>query len=83
MMRSGSFMKWSLGGAGLVCLLTEPAAAAKLSELAAKLPLRFEENVGQVRETEVRYFARGSGYRLFLEPQAASVLLAKPTPPEM
>ncbi|HZF11394.1 MAG TPA: hypothetical protein VFE33_21600, partial [Thermoanaerobaculia bacterium] len=42
-----------------------------LSELAAKLPLRFEKNVGQVREAEVRYFARGSGYQLFLEPQAA------------
>ena len=77
MLRSG-FMKWSLGGAGLVCLLAIPLATAAqaepvnaLSELAAKLPLRFEKNVGQVREAEVQYFARGSGYQLFLEPQAA------------
>jgi uncharacterized repeat protein (TIGR01451 family) len=41
-------------------------AAGKLAELAAKMPLRFEENVGQVREPGVRYFARGKGYRLFL-----------------
>ena len=43
-----------------------PSAQEKLAELAAKMPLRFEENAGQVREAGVRYFARGNGYRLFL-----------------
>ncbi len=42
------------------------AAQSKLAELAAKLPLRFEPNVGQVKDAEVRYFARGRGYRLSL-----------------
>jgi uncharacterized repeat protein (TIGR01451 family) len=43
-----------------------PAAQTRLAELAARMPLRFEENVGQVKEMKVRYFARGRGYRLFL-----------------
>src|SRR5580658_757921 len=30
-----------------------------------KLPLRFEENVGQT-DSQVRYISRGSGYTLFL-----------------
>jgi uncharacterized repeat protein (TIGR01451 family) len=43
-----------------------PAAKNRLAELAAKMPLRFEENIGQVKEADVRFFARGPGYRLFL-----------------
>jgi len=46
-------------------------AQAKLAELAAKMPLRFEENVGQVSETGIRYLARGKGYRLFLRTDGA------------
>lgn len=57
--------------AGLLGLLAASASAApsaqsKLAEISAKMPLRFEENVGQVREARVRYFARGTGYRLSL-----------------
>jgi uncharacterized repeat protein (TIGR01451 family) len=41
-------------------------AQTRLAELAAKMPLRFEQNVGQVKAAGVRYFARGRGYRLAL-----------------
>jgi uncharacterized repeat protein (TIGR01451 family) len=41
-------------------------AQARLTELSANMPLRFEQNVGQVNEVGVRYFARGRGYRLDL-----------------
>ena len=51
----------------------EPGAQASaqkmLAELAAKMPLRFEENVGQMKKPEIRYFAQGRGYRLFLGPE--------------
>lgn len=63
----------------LFCLLATAASAAPanereaarsapsmLTELSAEMPLRFEENVGQVKEAGVRYFTRGKGYRLFL-----------------
>jgi uncharacterized repeat protein (TIGR01451 family) len=55
-------------GAVLFCLLSAAASAApaSLGEMTAKMPLRFEENVGQVKDAEVRYFARGRGYRLSL-----------------
>jgi Beta-propeller repeat len=39
-----------------------------------KLPLRFEENIGQTAR-EVRYVAHGGGYELFLTPQEAVVAL--------
>ncbi|HEV7785513.1 MAG TPA: SBBP repeat-containing protein, partial [Thermoanaerobaculia bacterium] len=41
-------------------------AQTRLAELSASMPLRFEQNVGQVKEAGVRYFARGRGYRLAL-----------------
>lgn len=44
-----------------------PAAAAIRS---AKLPISFEENLGQVGE-QVKYLARGEGYTLFLTSHAA------------
>ena len=54
----------------LFCLLstaaTVSAAPASLAEVTAKMPLRFEENAGQVKDAGVRYFARGTGYRLAL-----------------
>lgn len=59
--------------AALFCLppAVVSAAPVKLAELAAKMPLRFEENVGQVREAGVRYFAAGKGYRLSLGSEEA------------
>jgi uncharacterized repeat protein (TIGR01451 family) len=44
---------------------------SRFAALAAKMPLRFEQNLGQMREAGVSYFARGSGYRLALTPQEA------------
>ena len=68
----------------LFCLLAATASAtpvnargaaqtaqARLAELAANMPLRFEQNVGQVKEPGVRYFAQGRGYRLFLGSEEA------------
>ncbi|MEA2691662.1 MAG: hypothetical protein QOJ16_1049 [Acidobacteriota bacterium] len=63
------------GSAAIIsCLLATVVSAAPvndrtatpLAELAAKMPLRFEANAGQVKEPGVRYFARGRGYRLSL-----------------
>ncbi|HXU30263.1 MAG TPA: SBBP repeat-containing protein, partial [Thermoanaerobaculia bacterium] len=58
-------------GATIIEPATSGAAQATLSEILAKLPLRFEENVGQVKAPGVRYFARGEGYRLFLDAEGA------------
>ncbi|HXU33404.1 MAG TPA: SBBP repeat-containing protein [Thermoanaerobaculia bacterium] len=46
-------------------------AARKAADFSAKLPIRFEENVGQVKDGDVRFFARGRGYRLFLGREGA------------
>src|SRR5262245_2151767 len=40
----------------------------------ARLPLRFEPNRGQA-DPEVRYFARGRGYALFLTPTGSTLVL--------
>src|SRR6266403_654693 len=46
-------------------------------EAYGKLPLSFEENVGQTAQ-EVRYVSRGAGYELFLTPQEAVLALRTP-----
>jgi uncharacterized repeat protein (TIGR01451 family) len=51
--------------------VSQRAAQAKLAELSAKMPLRFEENVGQVKDAGVRYFARGKGYWISLSSREA------------
>lgn len=56
----------------------EPAAiratsSLRAAELLAQLPLRFEANRGQT-EAEVKYFARGPNYAIFLKP--AEVVIA-------
>jgi hypothetical protein len=54
------------------------AARARVTAAAASWPLRFEENVGQVRGAEagdVRYLSRGSAYTLFLTSREAVLLL--------
>ena len=43
----------------------------------AKLPLRFEANLGQT-DSRVKFLARGSGYTLFLTPGEAVLSLRKP-----
>jgi hypothetical protein len=50
---------------------------AKWLEAYGKLPLRFEENMGQTAR-EVRYVAHGDRYELFLTAQEAVVALARP-----
>ncbi len=54
------------------------AAHRRVQAAAAKLPLRFEENVGQVNGPEardVRYISRGSAYSLFLTSSEAVLVL--------
>src|SRR5712664_2446051 len=50
---------------------------SKWREAYGKLPLSFEENVGQTAQ-EVRYVSRGAGYKLFLTPQEAVLTLRAP-----
>jgi hypothetical protein len=50
---------------------------SKWIEAYGKLPLSFEENVGQTVEA-VRYVSHGAGYELFLTPQEAVVALRTP-----
>ena len=52
---------------------------SKWAEAYGRLPLSFEENVGQTAQ-EVRYVSHGSGYELFLTPQEAVVALRSPEP---
>src|SRR6266478_4930588 len=50
---------------------------SKWLEAYGKLPLSFEENVGQTAQ-EVRYVSHGAGYELFLTPQEAVLTLRTP-----
>jgi len=52
---------------------------SKRAEAYGRLPLSFEENVGQTAQ-EVRYLSHGSGYELFLTPQEAVMALRTPEP---
>ena len=47
-----------------------------------KLPLSFEENLGQTAR-EVRYVSRGAGYELFLTPNDAVLALLSSTPNDL
>ncbi len=49
----------------------------KWTEAYGKLPLSFEENMGQTAQ-EVRYVSHGAGYELFLTPQEAVLSLRDP-----
>ena len=57
--------------------ITRAKQDSKWVEAYGKLPLSFEENVGQTAQ-EVRYVSHGAGYKLFLTPQEA--VLALPAP---
>lgn len=48
-------------------------------EMYGKLPLSFEENLGQTAQ-EVRFVSHGTGYALFLTPQEAVISLQKTMP---
>ena len=78
---NNSLMRSSTPGGNLPSEETGPrtktvdeATRARISEAYSKLPLSFEENRGQV-DKEVKYFARGSGYTLFLTPTEAVLAL--------
>ena len=58
----------TLGSAGSTASPNPSHEAAAVR--AAKLPISFEANLGQV-DAQVRYMARGEGYTLFLTPNAA------------
>jgi len=58
------------------------SAQTRLAELSASTPLRFEQNAGQVKEEGVRFFARGSGYRLALGSEEAVFSLGGAKPAE-
>lgn len=55
--------------------LTAEARAA-IGERYGELPLHFEPNVGQI-DKSVGYFARGKGYGIFLQGDAATVVLSE------
>lgn len=57
--------------------LAQSKADHVLIEAYGKLPLSFEENVGQTAQ-EVRYVSHGSGYELFLTPKEAVLALRAP-----
>ncbi len=54
-----------------------PAQEAQVKEGFGKLPLYFEENVGQT-DNSVHFFARGPGYGLFLTSTEAVMVLQQP-----
>ncbi len=54
-----------------------PAQEAQVQESFGKLPLYFEQNVGQT-DAQVHFFARGHGYGLFLTSTEAVMVLQKP-----
>src|SRR5713226_8461547 len=53
-----------------------PAARQKVAEEYGKLPLSFEANNGQ-SDLNVRFLSRGPGYRLFLLPHEAVLMLQR------
>jgi hypothetical protein len=59
-------------GAGAV----DEATKARVSEAYNKLPLRFEENRGQV-DKQVKYISRGTDSTLFLTPTEAVLMLRR------
>ena len=57
--------------------LSDITGDRRWKEAYGKLPLSFEENVGQTAQ-EVRYVSHGAGYELFLTPQEAVLALRTP-----
>src|SRR5215470_16608640 len=55
------------------------AATARAMEAYGRLPLSFEINRGQT-DPQVKFFARGRGYTLFLTSDEAVLTLKKPAP---
>jgi hypothetical protein len=58
-----------------------PAKRAQVQAATAKLPLRFEQNVGQVKGADahdVRFVSRGSAYALFLTSKEAVLAMQQP-----
>ena len=60
----------------------EPKNDAKWIEAYGKLPLSFEENLGQTAQ-EVRFVSHGSRYALFLTPQEAVISLQQGAPRDL
>ena len=56
---------------------TAPVSAPALQSAVGQLPLTFEVNQGQT-SSQVQFFARGSGYNLFLSSDAATFALSEP-----
>jgi len=62
--------------------LFQPRKAQQAREVYGRLPISFEENVGQSAR-EVSYLSRGSGFELFLTPQEAVLALQNPVPRDL
>src|SRR5687768_13359676 len=60
--------------------LPSAALRERVLKTYADLPLEFEANRGQT-DAQVRFLARGPGYRLFLTPQEAFFVLARSQSP--
>lgn len=56
-----------------LCLILGVAALPAVSKAADKLPLRFEPNVGQITDLNVRFLARAGGHAVLLGDQAVLV----------
>ncbi|MGH9940885.1 MAG: SBBP repeat-containing protein, partial [Pyrinomonadaceae bacterium] len=56
------------------------AERARAQKATAQLPLQFEANRGQT-DAQVKFFARGSGYGLYLTPTEAVLNLSQPAAP--
>src|SRR6266550_3645421 len=62
--------------------LFQPRIAQPAREVYDRLPISFEENVGQSAR-EVSYLSRGRGFELFLTPEEAVLALQNPVPRDL
>src|SRR5215470_5278580 len=60
---------------GIATASDEASVRRRALETYGRLPMRFEQNVGQT-DAQVRFLARGHGYGLFLTDQQAVLTLA-------
>src|SRR5579862_7514677 len=65
-----------LGRGERTARVSEELQRSRLNQAYGKLPLTFEQNVGQV-SSDVRFLSRGPGYNLFLTSDEAVLVLRK------
>ena len=65
---------------GLVSASPPTKAKARVAQAYGKLPLRFEQNIGQ-SDPRVKFLSRGAAHSLFLTPREAVLSLSRAGPP--